>query len=87
LGKELAGFDRSGTVAFASRTGLRSVRGFGLFCGSFLNESPSNASTNFVSPLFDRGEVKLLKIFVRPVNVPRDFVENLLETRFEGGVG
>jgi len=69
---------------------MKSVGGRGLRRGGFLGESSSDPPADFVSPLFDRCEVELLQIFVRAVNVSGDFVENLLETRFErfvsGGV-
>lgn len=52
------------------RTGLMFVRGFGLFCGGFLSESPSDPAADFVSPLFNRGEIEIPKIFVGSEDVP-----------------
>jgi hypothetical protein len=68
------------------RTGLRRVGGFRLFCGCFLDESSSDSAADFVGPLFNRGEIEVLEVFVGTVDVSRDFIENPLETGVERSV-
>ena len=57
-----------------------------MFRGGILKESARELAADFVSAFFKRGEIEFLEVFVRTVNVPRDFTENLQEGGVEGGV-